>query len=233
MMKIMRPIAILAMSAGLLACGGEAANGGTTPDSAKEIGEATTNGIAGVLPDDMVVGAADAPVTVIEYASVTCPSCAAFHKQIYPEIKAKFIDTGKVKFVFREFPTPPVEFALIGSVLARCAAEKTGSDGYFIVLNGLFQNQRSWIGGADPKAELLKIAGQAGMDEVAFDNCLKQQKYVDMINETVRAGSEAFGISSTPSFVIDGEKVTIRSVEDFEKRLNASHAAATGENASE
>ena len=232
MIRIARPFAVLALTLGLAACGGEAADGGATKantDGGQAVGKATAAQLAGVMADDMVLGAADAPVTIIEYASVTCPGCAAFHERIFPEIKEKFIDTGKVKFVFREFPTPPVEFALIGSVLARCAAEKTGSDGYFVVLNGLFQNQRAWIGGEDPKAELLKIAGQAGMDEPTFDACLKQQKYVDMINETVRAGSETFGVNSTPSFVIDGEKVSIRSAEDFETKLNELYAAASGD----
>ena len=174
--------------------------------------------------NDMILGAADAPVTIIEYASVTCPACAAFHATIFPAIKEKYVDTGKVKFVFREFPTPPAEFSLIGSVLARCAAEKGGSDAYFLVLGSLFKNQKEWIYGEDPKAELLKIAAQTGMDEPAFDACLRRQELVDLVNANVKEGSDKFGVNSTPSFVIDGKREPIRSVEDFEKLIDAALA---------
>jgi len=169
---------------------------------------------------DMVLGDPNAPVTLIEYASVTCPGCAAFHKNILPGIKEKFVDTGKVQLVFREFPTPPVDFSLIGSVMARCAAEKGGKEAYFLVIDALFNDQRGWIYGEDPKVELLKIAAQAGMDETAFDACLKRQELVDGIQARVKEGSETFNINSTPSFVMNGEKISVRSLEDFEKALN-------------
>ena len=187
---------------------------------ASENTTSTENTAGEVATGDMVLGDPDAAITIVEYASVTCPGCAAFHKNILPGLKEKFIETGKVKFVFREFPTPPVEFSLIGSVMARCAAEKGGREGYFLVIDALFQNQRDWIYGEDPKIELLKIAAQAGMDEAGFDACLKRQELLDAIEARVQEATETFDINSTPSFVMNGEKVSLRSLEDFEKAIN-------------
>ena len=138
-----------------------------------------------------------------------------------PSIKEKYIDTGKVKLIFREFPTPPVEFSYIGSVLARCAAEKSGPDTYFLMIDSLLKNQRTWIYGEDPKLELLKLASQVGMDEADFDSCLKRQELVDAMNERIEEGRTEYDINSTPSFVLNGEKINIRSVEDFEAALDA------------
>ena len=142
------------------------------------------------------------------------------HASILPEIKEKYVDTGKVKIVFREFPTPPVEFSYIGSVLARCAAEKSGPDTYFLLIESLLKNQRTWIYGEDPKLELMKLVSQVGMDEADFDTCLKRQELVDAMNERIEEGRNKYDISSTPSFVIDGEKRTFRSAEDFMKALD-------------
>ena len=171
--------------------------------------------------DDMVLGDADAPVEIIEYASVTCPGCANFHQTVLPQIREKYVDTGKVKLVFREFPTPPVDFALIGSVVARCASEKGGSDAYFLVIDALLKTQRTWIYGDDPKQELLKIVAQAGMDEAAFDACLERQELVEAIDARVNEGREAFDVSSTPTFILNGEKMKFRNAEEFEALLDA------------
>ncbi|MEM6415159.1 MAG: DsbA family protein [Pseudomonadota bacterium] len=180
-----------------------------------------------IAKTDMTLGAEDAPLTLIEYASLTCPACANFHENVYPTIKEKFIDTGQVRFVFREFPTAPVDFSLIGSVLARCAAEEVGSDGYFLLLKALFKNQRTWIYGEDPKLELLKIAGQAGMDEAAFDACLKErQDLVDLIRDNAEAGSEAFDITGTPTLVLNGEKIKYGSVDELVEQIETAVTAA-------
>lgn len=214
----------------LAACDGGASNasaGADAPDAAGKPAKASTAADE-ARANDMVLGSADAPVTIIEYASVTCPACASFHETVFPAIKERYVDTGKVKFVFREFPTPPAEFSLIGSVLARCAAERGGSDAYFLVLGSLFKTQRDWIYGEDPKAELLKIAAQTGMDETAFDACLRRQELVDLVNANVKEGSDKFGVNSTPSFVIDGKREPVRSVEDFEKLIEAALAKAAG-----
>ena len=207
----------------LAACGGGGASEGGAGDSGKSAEGAVkefTNAT------DMILGAKEAPVTVIEYASVTCPHCAAFHETIYPEIKEKYVDTGKIKFVFREFPTPPQGLSYVGSVLARCAAEKGGSDAFFLVIGTLFKTQKTWIYGEDPKLELEKIATQAGMDNAAFDACMQRQDLVDLINKNVTDGADTYGINSTPTFVIEGEKVMgVRSTEDLEAKLDEAIAA--------
>ncbi|MBY0422593.1 MAG: DsbA family protein, partial [Parvularculaceae bacterium] len=125
------------------------------------------------------------------------------------------------------FPTPPHEFAYIGGVLARCAAERGGAEAYMAVLSSLFRNQRpadqtkSWIFGADPKGELLKIAAQAGMDATQFEACLKRQDLVDLINKNVKEGDEKYKITGTPSFVINGKLTRIGSLDDFQKAIEA------------
>jgi protein-disulfide isomerase len=223
MLVNMRRTALLALPLVLFACGGTS-EGGKKPSEAtkSETAEpAKTGGAA-----EMALGSPDAHVTVIEYASVTCPHCAVFHETIFPQIKSDYIDTGKVRFIFREFPTPPQGLSYVGSVLARCAADRGGSDAYFLVVNALFQNQETWVYGDDPKEELLKIAAQAGMDQPAFDACLKRQDYVDLIEKTAEQGSEKFGINATPSFVIDGERKPIRTFEDFQTAYEAAAAKA-------
>ncbi len=226
MIPLLLRAAALAAPFLLIACGGASSESGTKGEPANE--QLTVEPKKSVDSADMVIGSPDAKVTVIEYASLTCPHCATFHETIFPALKEKYVDTGRVKFIFREFPTPPAEFSYIGSVLARCAAEKNGSDAYFAVIGALFRTQRTWIFGDNPKAELLKVAGQVGMDEATFDACLKRQDLIDAINKRVEEGAEKYSITGTPSFVIDGEKVTAHTEEDFEKILDEKLAKVTG-----
>ncbi|HBS35133.1 MAG TPA: hypothetical protein DEA50_08675 [Parvularcula sp.] len=171
-----------------------------------------------ILPTDMVLGKADAPVTLVEYASVTCPHCAAVAVQIMPGIKEKFIDTGKVKLVFREFPTAPANFSIIGSLLARCAAEKAGPEAYFLVTDALFRQQKAWVS-KDARAELVKIVAQTGMDEAAVDACVKREDLQKVINDNATIALEKYQVSGTPTFFLNGEKLPVKSPEDFEKAL--------------
>jgi protein-disulfide isomerase len=174
-----------------------------------------------IAASDMVLGAADAPVTLIEYASVTCPHCAAFNEQVMPAIREKYIDTGKVKLVFREFPTAPANYSLIGSVLARCAADKAGGpEAYFLVTDALFRGQQTWIK-ENPKAELVKIVAQAGMDEAALDACLQRKELVEVINTNAKEAMEKYQVNGTPSFILDGEKMIYRTKEEFEQKIAA------------
>ncbi len=175
---------------------------------------------------DMILGAPDAPVTIIEYASVTCPGCVQFNEAIFPALRDKYIETGKARLIFREFPTPPAEFSYIGSVLARCAAEKGGTDAYFAVTDTLLRTQRTWIYGDDPKAELLKVAGQVGLDGAAFDGCLKRQDLIDLINDGAKEASETYGVTGTPTFIVNGEKAALRTLEAFEARIEEELANA-------
>lgn len=217
------PFFAAVLAASLAACGG--ANSESGAQSSPDAAGATEKSGTGAL-SDMALGDPDAPVTVIEYASVTCPACAAFHEQVFPAIKEKYIDTGKVRFVFREFPTSPANLSMAGSMMARCAADKGGIDAYFLILGSLFKTQRVWIYGESPRDELLKIAAQAGMGEADFDACVKRQELLDFLNENINEGSEKYDVNSTPSFILDGQKRQFSSLEVFSEALDAAIAKA-------
>ena len=168
----------------------------------------------GVLPDQ-AVGNPDAPVTVIEYASMTCGHCAAFHNTTYPEFKKRYVDTGKARYILREFPLDPL--AAGAFMLARCA----GKDKYFPLVETLFQQQRNWVV-QKPIEPLFAIAKQAGFTQETFDACLKDQKMLDAI-EWVRArGADKFKVDSTPTFFINGKIYKgALSIEDLSKAIDS------------
>lgn len=203
----------------LAACGQSSSEGGSASAGSADGGDVVDDTKTGALAE-MSLGSADAPVTVIEYASVTCPHCATFHETVFPEIKEKYVDTGKVRFVFREFPTAPAELSVVGSMLARCAADKGGDDAYFLVLGSLFKTQDKWIYG-DTRDELMKIGAQAGLDSEAFDACVRRQELVDLINETVSEGRDRYDINSTPSFIVDGTRRTFSTVDAMSEAIDA------------
>lgn len=177
---------------------------------------------------DMSLGDPNASVTVIEYASVTCPGCASFHENIFPQIKHDYIDTGKVRFVFREFPTAPAELSIAGSMLARCAADSHGTDAYFLIVDSLFRTQRTWIFGGNARAELIRIASQAGMDEAAFDACVRREELIEFINKNINVAKEKYSIRTTPSFIIDDQLRQFRNAEEFTAALDEALAKADG-----
>ena len=187
----------------LAACSGASSDEPSTTNETSGTGEVIDASATGAL-SEMTMGNPDAKVTVIEYASVTCPHCATFHENIFPEIKEKYVDSGQVQFVFREFPTAPANLSIAGSMMARCAADKGGSDAYFLVLGSLFKTQRTWAFSSDPRSELIKIAAQAGMTEEDLDACVGRQELLDFLNENVNVGREKYDIRSTPSFVVNG-----------------------------
>lgn len=228
MTSILRRAAFVAVPLFVFACSkAPSEKASTEPDSNAAPTETAEPAATGAMAD-MTMGNPDAKVTVVEFASVTCPHCADFYQYMFPTIKEKYIDTGKIRFVFREFPTAPAGLSYVGSVLARCAADKGGSDAYFAVVDTLFKTQRTWIYGDDPKLELLKIAAQAGMNEKDFDACMKRQELVDLINKNVKEGAETYKISGTPTFVVNGTKRTIRSIDDFTKILDEELEKAAG-----
>jgi len=166
----------------------------------------------GPLPDQ-VLGAAEAPVTIVEYASMTCPHCADFHAKTYPELKKRYIDTGKVRFIFREFPLDPL--AAAGSMLARCA----GDGKYFPMVETLFSQQKTWAI-QKPLPPLKQIAKQAGFTEQSFEQCLGNQKLLDDIEKTRERAASKFGVGSTPTLFINGKKhAGALSIEDLEKEI--------------
>jgi len=147
---------------------------------------------------DQVLGAANAPVTLIEYASMTCPHCAHFHATTYPEMKRKYIDTGKIRYIFREFPLDPL--AAAGSMLARCA----GTDKYFPLIETLFAQQKEWVT-QKPLQPLLAIARQAGFTQQSFDECLANQQVLNGIEEVRQRAMQKLNVQSTPTFFINGK----------------------------
>jgi protein-disulfide isomerase len=151
------------------------------------------------LPD-MVMGSDKAPVTVIEYASMTCPHCAHFQETTFPELKKRYIDTGKVRYIFREFPLDSLAAAAF--MLARCAGE-TDKTKYFAMVDTLFRQQRTWAI-EKPLPPMLAIAKQAGFTEQSFDACLANQKILEGIESMRQRAVDVFKVQSTPTFFING-----------------------------
>ncbi|WP_075215776.1 DsbA family protein [Mongoliimonas terrestris] len=154
---------------------------------------------SGPLPEKML-GDPNAKVTVVEYASMTCGHCAAFHEKTYPQLKADYIDTGKVRFVFREFPLDPL--AAAGFMLARNAM----GDTYFDVVDLLFEKQRDWAYSDDPVTALRTLAKQFGYTDATFEQTLSDQPLLDNINAVRERGEKEFGVNSTPTFFINGQR---------------------------
>lgn len=200
---ISRRVLVLAGLASLAACDSGAptkppAAGGQTPPKGTE----ATVDIAelmkeGSLPDQ-VLGNANAPVTIVEYASMTCSHCATFHTDAFPVLKEKYIDTGKVRYILRQFPLDPLAYA--GALLAQCAGEGR----YYPMVDLLFKQQRNWAKLDGAEAALLEVSKQAGFTQETFNACLQDQKTYSALQAIRQKALEKFGIDSTPSFFING-----------------------------
>ena len=171
------------------------------------------NGIINAKTDEeFFLGNKDAKITVIEYASMTCVHCANFHKQVYPKIKKNYIDTNKIKFIFRDFPLD--KQALFGSVLARCAPREKYFDFVKLILN----TQKKWVSNDDTFMDKLKNIGKlAGLNENKINTCFKNEQIVDKIIKSRSVGEQKYNISSTPSLIINEKKYSAMSYENFEK----------------
>ena len=177
-------------------------------------------GGGGATPaDSMTMGNPNAPVKMEEYASVTCSHCGRFHSEVFPAFKAKYIDTGKVHYTFNEFLTDPPAVAVAGFLTARCA----GKDKYFSVIDALFRSQEEMYRTQDPRGTLLKVAQSAGMTETQFNACVNDETAQKAIAARVQAAQDR-GISSTPSFFINGKKA--KDGEMTMEELDAAVAAA-------
>lgn len=165
---------------------------------------AACNKVGAAAEGDMAMGAAEgAKVTVIEYASPTCPHCALWQENTWPAFKAKYVDTNKVRYVFRELATPPPEIAYAGFLLARCA----GEENYFKVMHELMASQNEWRSGAiEPRASLLKTAGSFGISEEQFMACVSDPKAIAALEQRMKDAT-ASGITGTPTFVVNGKQV--------------------------
>ena len=171
----------------------------------------------GSLPD-LAIGPATAPVTIIEYASMTCPHCARFEENVFPMLKSKYIDTGKVRFVFREFPLDIK--AVAASMLARCIA---GDDAgkYFDAVSQLFKQQDQLLGQTQ---DTLKLIGkqQSGMSEEAVETCEKDQALLDKLSASQTFAFEKLKVDVTPTFFINGEKVKgAMTFEELDKKIRS------------
>jgi protein-disulfide isomerase len=164
---------------------------------------------------DQVMGADNAPVTIVEYASMTCPHCAQFQAKTFPKLKERYIDTGKVRFIFREFPLDPL--AAGASMLARCADKEK----FYPLIETLFQQQTKWAV-EKPIPQLMAIAKQAGMSEQTFNACLSDQKMLDAMQAEQKRATEKFGVNSTPTLFVNGKKhVGGVSIEDMAKAIDS------------
>src|SRR5262249_21753463 len=154
------------------------------------------------LPD-MAIGPADAKVTITEFASMTCPHCAAFNAEVFPKLKAEYIDTGKIRYIFREFPLDIK--AAAGSMLARCIANDHAPK-YFAVTDLLFRSQNDWAV-KNTTETLTRIGKQAGLSQQEVEACLKDQKLLDKIAADQKYASDVLKVDSTPTFFINGERI--------------------------
>ena len=166
---------------------------------------------------DMALGApAGAKVTVVEYASVTCGVCAAWQEQVWPEFKAKYVDTNKVRYVFRELPTPPQDVAAAGFLLARCA----GEDKYFDVVHQIMASQSEWQAGIPPRATLQRVATAAGLSEDQYRECLADPEAIKALDARIKAAKD-MGVSGTPAFYVNGVAVTDKSMSGLSQAIDA------------
>ncbi|MBB3949693.1 DsbA family protein [Aureimonas jatrophae] len=196
-----------AAGAVLLALGSTVAWGQTAPAPASTVEAPAPEGTADVakllapqaLPD-VVLGDPDAKVTIIEYASMTCSHCRDFHAETWPTIKRDYVDTGKAKFILREFPFDPR--ALAAFMLARCA----GDDKRTAMVDVLFDQQREWAGAENASVALLKIAQLSGMSQDQFKACLSNSELQGKVVAVQAAGQSDFGVSATPTFFVNGDK---------------------------
>lgn len=207
----------------LAACSeAEGQSGGAAQASSREPAiepEATVDIAAlmepGPLPE-MIKGDPDAPVTIVEYASMTCGACGAFHNQVWPTIRERYVDTGQAKFVIREFPFDPRAAAAI--MLARCAP----NDGFFPMVDVLFEQQVAWARAENPIPVLRSIAKLAGFSQESFDACLKNQSVMDSVLTVRNRAADQFGVTGTPTFFINGDKHSGNmSVEEMSKLIDS------------
>lgn len=152
-----------------------------------------------IAADETALGKADAPVTIVEYASLTCPHCAHFHNTVLPTIKSEFIEKGKVRLVFRDFPLD--RMALTASVVARCA----GPGRYFPFVDALFASQDKWARDSNPMAALSRIARLGGMSQAEFEACLKKEDITEKVLAQRLDADKTYGVRSTPTIIVNGD----------------------------
>lgn len=175
------------------------------------------NGQAGASAGDMAIGAENAPATLIEYASVTCPHCREFHDRVWDQLKANYIDTGKLRFIFREFPTPPPQVAVAGFQIARCGGATP--EQYLTRVGVLFDQQQAIFASGTMEGvrqKLVEIGQGAGLSEQQVMECISDQAGAERIRNTVEEGTRQFQITGTPTLILNGQKLTDPSAMTYE-----------------
>ena len=172
-------------------------------------------------PDDMSMGNPKAKIEIIEYASLSCPHCAHFNEAVFPALKAKYVDTGKVRYTLKEFLTPPETVAAAGFLMARCA----GPAKYFKVVDEVFRSQPRWQSGS-VRPILQEIGAANGLDAAKFDACLQDQAAVDAVTARTKRAIEQDQVNSTPTLFINGKRVEKTPLTPAD--LDAAIAAAKG-----
>jgi protein-disulfide isomerase len=158
------------------------------------------------------LGAEDAPVTMIEYSSLTCPHCADFHTEILPQIKEQYIAPGKLRLVYRDYPLDPL--ATAAAMLPHCV----GPDRYFGLLEALFRSQSVWARSQEPAKELERLARFAGLSSAEFQACLNNSALLEAIQQRAEAARREHNVTSTPTFIINGQRIVGASgFEEFER----------------
>lgn len=197
-----------------------------TPPPPSAMNDAVTKGKAELLQPlktDHIIGHPDAPVLMIEYASLSCSHCANFHNDTYPALKEKYIDTGKVLFIFRHFPLN--EPALRGAMLTECADDK-----FFSFLKVLFKSQTKWAYSADHQDALRTLASVGGMSAESFNACMADEQLKNRLVTQLKWAADELQVSSTPSFFINGEMVQgSRNIEALSKIIDAELAKTRAE----
>ena len=225
MLTLTRRVAIAAITSLVLSACGAAGSGNS---------QSGNSGGDELALTDIALGEADAPITMVEYASWTCPACLQFHTDVIPMLKTDYIETGKVKFVFREFPTQPANITVAGFALARCA----GEDNYYAVIDDLFAAQTNVLNmirsGGDIEGALRNVASSYGIQGDAFNECLANKDVTYAIGESVMKG-DSQGVNSTPTVFINGKKLQgydWRNAEGMRAVLDAELGASSGSDAS-
>jgi protein-disulfide isomerase len=157
------------------------------------------NAAPALYDDDMILGKSDAPVTIIEYASLTCPHCAHFSTATFPKVKSELIESGKVRWVYRDLPLD--RRALLAALLAHCMPQEK----YFPTIEVLFATQDDWAAAPDAIAALSQVGRSAGLDQAAIDKCLHDQALIDKIIARIKDSEKLYNVQATPTFIIDGK----------------------------
>ena len=206
MKKILVGLGVLAVVAVVGAAAYERMNKPEIPPAPKFSGAASSSSAPAnqaalqIRPTDMVIGNPDAKVTIIEYASLTCPHCAAFHANTLPALKERYLDTGKAKLAFRDFPLDGL--ALRAAMVAHCA----GNERYFGMLGTLFARQMQWATAQDPLLAIAGIARQAGMSEESFKACIADKAVEKTVLDSALEADKSLGVKATPTIFINGQK---------------------------